>query len=174
MFVSARTSSTLFLDNLPPSISDFPSTRSSSTLLSSHSDLRKRNCKKQSTLQQTCLMKPVPRSFELLFWQNNFVGCLMSFEKYLQICPFYCKNAGSLPQKWILLRLVFKNFNDWLQNSYFENTFSLGLITLIIDNINNIKNLRSTTHRFSGPGIPMVKMLKKLLLKIFLVKFQVI
>ena len=58
-------------------------------------------------------------------------------------------------------------FSRTFQNSYFENRFSLGLITLTIHNINNIKNLRSTIHRFSGPDIPMAKMLKKLLLEIF-------
>ena len=79
------------------------------------------------------------------------------------MCPFYCKNAGSLPEKWILLQLFSKKFN----NSYLENRFSLGLITLIIDKINNISSLRSTTNRFSGPHIPMTKMLKKLLVENF-------
>ena len=148
MFVSARIS-TLFLDNLPPSIRDFSSTRSSSTSLSFYSDLHKHNYKKQSRLQQTCLMKPAPHNFELLFWQYSFVRCLIDV---------------SLPEKWILVQLFFKNFNNWLQNSYFQNKFSLGLIRLIID---NIKNLSSTTHRFSGPDSPMAKMLKKLLLEIF-------
>ena len=75
------------------------------------------------------------------------------------MCPFYCKNAGSLPEKWILLQLFSKKFN-------LENRFSLGLI-LIIDNINNISSLRSTTNRFSGPHIPMTKMLEKLLVENF-------
>ena len=44
--------------------------------------------------------------------------------------------------------------------------FSLGLI-LIIDNINNISSLMSTTNRFSGPHIPMTKMLEKLLVDNF-------
>ena len=51
--------------------------------LSFHSDLRKRNYKKQSMLQQTCLINPALRNFELIFFQNSFVRCLTMFEKYL-------------------------------------------------------------------------------------------
>ena len=131
IFVSAMTSSILFLDNTLPSSSGFPSTRSSSTSLSFQSGLLKRNYKKQITLQQAWLIKPATHNLELIFWQNSFAGCLWVLKNTSILCPFYVQNV----------HFIVTMLGSWLKKEYCYSYFSRTLTT----------DFRTTISRTDSP-----------------------